>query len=248
VSNLTRRTSPGCVAIVLVVAAMLAGCGIQETGQTQPAPAPSPLLFPANVPTIQPTVQASPGPFMLGPLVESDLDPYAPPETVPLDLQIPSLKVNAPVVAVGLTSGNIMDSPKGPISDPIWGTAFWYRLGGVPGDVGVATIAGHVDDPLGGPEIFAHLGNLHSGDLIIIHLRNTTFDIRFKVDKTVVYSVQQSSDPAVLTQIFGAGPVAGTAPQPSPDGLSHLTLVTCAGYIVAGKFDHHTVVYSTRIP
>jgi len=139
-----------------------------------------------------------------------------------------------------------MDSPKGPIGDPIWQTAFWYRGGGVPGDIGTATIAAHVDDPLGAPEIFAHLQDLHPGDLIILHLKNTAINIRFTVNEIKVYSVQQSSDPAVLTRIYGAGPVAGTGPQPSPDGLSHLTLVTCAGFIVKGEFDHHTVVYATR--
>jgi hypothetical protein len=38
----------------------------------------------------------------------------------------------------------------------------------------------------------------------------------------------------------------GSEPQPSPDGPSHLTLITCAGTIVNGQFDHHTVVYATR--
>jgi hypothetical protein len=41
-------------------------------------------------------------------------------------------------------------------------------------------------------------------------------------------------------------PVIGIGPQPAPYGLSHLTLITCAGDIVKGKFDHHTVVYATR--
>ena len=139
-----------------------------------------------------------------------------------------------------------MDSPKGPIGDPVWHSAFWYRGSGIPGDVGTATIAGHVNDPLGRPEIFAHLEDLHPGDLIIVHLKYTTIDIHFIVDQIEVYSVQESSDPAVLAQIFGAGPVAGTGPQPALDGLSHLTLITCAGYIVNGEFDRHTVVYATR--
>jgi hypothetical protein len=61
-----------------------------------------------------------------------------------------------------------------------------------------------------------------------------------------VYSTKESSDPAVLAKIFGIGPVTGTGPQPAPDGLSHLTLITCAGYLVEGEFDHHTVVFATR--
>ena len=213
-------------------------------------PPPSPMLLLSPKPTIQRTIQSTIQPtptlFVLGPLIEPDLALTAGPESVPLEIQIPSLNVSAPVLAVGLTSDNLMDSPKGPIGDPVWSTAFWYRGGGIPGDVGTATIAGHVDDPLGRPEIFAHIQDLHPGDLIIVHLINTTMDIRFIVNQTVIYSLQQSSDPAVLTQMFGAGPVAGTGPQPSPDGLSHLTLITCAGYIVNGEFDQRVVVYATR--
>ncbi len=123
--------------------------------------------------------------------MNSNVDLWAEPVDVPLEIQIPALDVNAPVLGVGLTSENVMDSPKGPIGDPVWHTAFWYRGGGVPGDIGTATIAGHVNDPLGRPEIFARLGDLQPGDLIIIRLKNTTMDIRFVVDQVTVYSVQE---------------------------------------------------------
>lgn len=243
----TRRSSLGCLATVLVIAAvLLAGCGNKKTGEALAGPPPSPMLLPSDQPTVQPTVQPTPTLFVLGPSFDSNLDLRAGPVDLPLELQIPSLKVNAPVLGVGLTSGNVMDSPKGPIGDPVWHTAFWYRGSGIPGDPGTATISGHVNDPLGRPEIFAHLQDLQPGDLIIVHLKYTTIDIRFIVDQIKVYSIQESSDPAVLAQIFGAGPVAGTGPQPALDGLSHLTLITCAGYIVNGQFDHHTVVYATR--
>jgi len=245
-SMFTRRSLFARLLIVLTITAVLAGCANKETGEAQPAPSPSPMLLPSDQPTVQPTVQPTPTPLVLGPLIDSNLDIKAGPVDVPIELQIPSLEVNAPVVGVGLTSENVMDSPKGPIGDPIWHTAYWYRGSGIPGDVGTATIAGHVNDPLGRPEIFADLRDLRPGDLIIIHLKHTTIEIRFLVDETKDYSLQQSSDPAVLAQVFGAGPIAGTGPQPAPDGLSHLTLITCAGYIVNGEFDHHTVVYATR--
>ena len=47
--------------------------------------------------------------------------------------------------------------------------------------------------------------------------------------------------------MYGAGPVTGTLPQPSADGLSHLTLVTCTGTFVGGTHDHRLVVSATRI-
>ena len=242
VSIFTRRSWRGGLATALVIAALLAGCGNKETGEAQPAPPPSPMLLPSA----QPTARPIPTLFVLGPLVESDLDLWAGPVDVPLELQIPSLKVSAPVLGVGLTSDNVMDAPKGPIGDPLWNTAFWYRGGGVPGDIGTATISGHVNDPLGQPAIFANLEDLRPRDLIIVHLKYTNIDIHFMVNLVKTYSIQEASDPAVLTQIYGAGPVAGIGPQPAPDGLSHLTLFTCAGNIVNGEFDQRTVVYATR--
>ena len=234
---LTRRSSLGCLVTVMAIAAVLVGCGNMKTGEALAGPLPSLTLLPP--------VQPTPTLFLLGPLFEPGLDLRAGPIDVQLDLQIPSLKVDAPVLGVGLTAGNVMDAPKGPVGDPIWGTAFWYRGSSIPGEVGTATIAGHVDDPFGLPQIFAHLQDLHPGDLIIVHVKNTTVDIRFMVDQVKVYTLQESSDPAVLKKIFGAGPITGTRPQPSLDGLSHLTLITCSGNFDNGQFDHHTVVYAT---
>lgn len=227
------------------MAAVLGGCAVnQVTEGAQPTASPSPALLPSDQPTVQLT--HTPTPFNLGPLIDRDLDPGAGPVDLPLELQIPALEVSAPVAGVGLTSEGLMDGPKGPIDDPIWHTAFWYRGGGIPGEVGTATIAGHINDPLGRPEIFARLEDLQPGDLVIVRYTALDMDIRFRVDQVKTYSIQESSEPEVLTKIFGAGPVAGTGPQPSADGLSHLTLITCAGNIVDGRFDHHTVVYTTR--
>jgi hypothetical protein len=209
-------------------------------------PTDQPLAQTTAQTTAQPTVQPTPTEIVLGPVFDAGLDIKAGPVEVPLELKIPSLKVNAPVLGVGLTSGNEMDAPKGPIGDPVWHTAFWYRGSGLPGESGTATIAGHVNDPLGRSEIFANLQDLQSGDLIIIHYTKPNIDIAFTVDQVKVYSLKESSDPAVLAQIYGTGPVGGTAPQPSIDGLSHLTLITCAGNIVNGQFDHHVVVYATQ--
>jgi len=243
---ITRISWLGYLVIVLVIATVLAGCVNNEAGEAQLTTPPPLLELPSVPPTVPPTIQPSPTLSVLGPLFESGLDLRAGPIEVPLELQIPSLKVNALVLGVGLTSDNKMDSPKGPIGDPVWHTAFWYRGSGIPGEPGTATITGHVNDPLGRPEIFANLQDLQPGDLVIVHYSTSNIDIRFIVDEIKVYSIQESSDPVVLAQIFGAGPIAGTGPQPSFDGSSHLTLITCAGNIVNGEFDHHTVVFTTR--
>jgi sortase (surface protein transpeptidase) len=169
---------------------------------------------------------------------------------VPLELRIPSLGINAPVLGVGITSKNVMDTPTGSANNPVWQKVFWYRGGGVPGNASTATIAGHVDDVLGRPAIFARLKDLRQGDLIDVHDTRSGVDTDFVVTETVSYTLRQTLDPAVLTQIYGPGPVAGQGPQPSPDGLSHLTLVTCTGHWVngLGTFDHRLAVYAVSLP
>ena len=254
---LSRRSSYSCLVIIAILfAAMLGGCRNELTGQAQVKPAPLILRTRWVQPTgtltgqipAQPTTEGTATLIALGPLFDPNIDLMAGPIDVPLELLIPSLKVKAPVIGVGLTSKNVMNTPKGPIGDPIWDAAYWYRGSGIPGESGTATIAGHVNEPLGEPEIFADLEDLHPGDEIIIHYSTIDLDILFIVDQIEVYSIQESSEPAVLAQIFGDGPLAGKGPQPARDGLAHLTLITCAGNIVNGEFDHHTVVFATRRP
>jgi hypothetical protein len=83
--------------------------------------------------------------------------------------------------------------------------------------------------------------------LIVVHDNRSGLDVRFSVTESTTYSLAQTAEPAVLTQIYGVGPVAGTWPQPSTDGLSHLTLITCAGTFRNGTHDHRLVVYAVRV-
>lgn len=241
-----------------MAAAVLAGCAGPPAGETTPAPSLStsvPLSAqlstqPADQPTPQPQVQpaAAPtdGPWVPGPLIEPGLDLRAGPVDVPLELRIPSLQVSAAVTGVGINALNEMDAPKGPIDDPLWQKAFWFRGSGIPGESGTATFAGHVNDPLARPGVFARLADLRPGDLVYVNDIRSDRDIQFTVTRIEIYSLEQAADLAVLAQIYGAGPVSGQGPQPSPDGQSHLTLVTCAGDIVNGAFDHAVVVFATR--
>jgi len=184
------------------------------------------------------------------PLFDPSIDLRAGPVDVPLELRLPSLRLTAPVLGVGLNSKNVMDTPMGSANDSVWQKVFWYRGGGIPGDATTATIAGHVDDVLGRPAIFARLKDLRPGDAVVVHDARTGLDVDFLVTKTVSYTLQKTLDPAVLAQIYGSGPVAGQGSQPSPDGLSHLTLITCTGNWVnqMGTFDHRLVVYAVGIP
>jgi hypothetical protein len=122
---------------------------------------------------------------------------------VPVRLQIPSIAVDAPIEAVGLTADGLMDVPKQ------YDDVGWYALGPRPGDLGNAVIAGHVDST-SGPAIFWRLRRLVPGQEIgvvgddgVIH--------EFVV--TAVARYRRTDAP--LERIFGA--TAGT----------HLNLITC---------------------
>ncbi len=180
-------------------------------------------------------------------LSDEEVDLRAGPEAVPLELQLPSLDVVAPVVGVGITPTNVMDAPMGPAGDPVWQQAFWYRGSAVPGALSTALIAGHVGGPGGRPAVFADLDRLRAGDPIVIRDTRSAVDVRFSVTESKTYTLDEAAEPAVLTQIYGAGPVAATWPQPSADGLAHLTLITCTGTFTNGTHDHRLVVYATRI-
>lgn len=250
-SNYARRLFYSLVAILLL-AALLGACADKQRGGEQIAPLPSAAVSvqstvePTVRFTIQPTVEPAAHPLIPEPLIDPSLDLRAGPVDVPLELRIPSIQINAPVLGVGITSGDVMDAPQGLAADPVWQTAFWYRGSGIPGAVGTATLAGHVDDPGGRPAVFARLAELGSGDLIVVHDTRSGLDISFTVVKSEIYSTQQAADPAVLAQVYGSGPVSGKGPQPALDGLSHLTLITCAGGFVNGSYDRRLVVYATR--
>ena len=217
--------------VLLVAGALLAGCG---TGDRR-----SPSALPPG------GTQAA-GLAVPAPLTDDGLGLREGPVAVPLELEMPSLGVVAPVVGVGMSAEDVMDAPMGQADDPVWRQAFWYRGSAVPGEPSTSLLAGHVNDPLGRPGVFAHLADLRPGDPIVIHDTRSGLDVRFAVTESATYPLDRTTDPDVLTRIYGAGPVAGTWPQPSTDGLSHLTLITCAGTFRNGTHDHRLVVYATR--
>jgi hypothetical protein len=204
---------------------------------------------PAGVSAAAPSVSARPparAAAVPAALTDPQLDLRSGPVDIPLRLDLPSLGVSATMVGVGILPDATMDAPKGPRDSPIWDQAFWYRGSAIPGALSTALVAGHVDGPDGRSAVFGHLDALGPGDPVVLHDTRTGLDVRFAVTETRSYPLTETRDPAVLARIYGAGPVAGTAPQPSPDHLAHLTLITCTGTFRDGTHDHRLVVYATR--
>jgi Sortase domain len=240
-----RRGSTGRLTAALIAATFLTACANAQASSGQPARHSSPVAAISAMPGHATEQLLAPAP-----LFNPSIDLRAGPVEVPLELRLPSLRITAPVLGVGLTPKNVMDTPKGSASDPVWRKVFWYRGSGIPGDATTATIAGHVDDVLGRPAIFARLKDLRPGDTVVVHDTRTGVDVDFLVTHSVTYTLKQTSDPAVLAQIYGTGPVSGQGPEPSADGVAHLTLITCTGNWVgaAGTFDHRLAVYAVAVP
>lgn len=239
-SILPRYMLLACLSVILIIIAIYIGYGKNQMSEGQPTAHSSSIMQEPVQTLIQPSDSD------VEPLFNSDLDLRQGPADVPLKLLIPSIQISAPVIGVGITSKNVMDAPKGAADDPVWQTAFWYRGSGVPGELSISTMAGHVDDALGRPAVFARLKELRAGDQIIVHNITSGKEIVFIVGKLEAYSIQQSLDPSLLAQIYGSGPVSGKGPQTSADGLSHLTLITCSGDYVNNSYDHRLVVYANR--
>lgn len=193
------------------------------------------------------TTPTPPAAVVPEPLVDPALDLRAGPVPVPLALHLPSLGVRAEVLGVGLTDEDAMDAPQGGLDDPVWGQAFWYRGSAVPGTASTALIAGHVGSR-GGPGVFARLAELIPGDPIVVQDLRTGVGTRFVVTETVEYTLDEAAQPEAMTRIYGAGPVAGLHPEPSADGLAHLTLVTCSGTFTDGTHDRRRVVSAVAQP
>ena len=226
------------VGILVVAAALLAGSATLHDDGTAPA-----FARPASVDWPRPAV----APPIPAPLTDPGLSLRAPPVAVPIEILLPTLGQRAAVLGVGMLANNVMDAPMGPAASPVWQQAFWYRGSAVPGEASSAVIAGHISDPLGRPGVFARIGELRAGDPIVVHDTRSGLDVQFTVTDGKSYPIEETNDPAVLTEIYGAGPVAGTWAKPSVDGHCYLMLVTCDPTLRNGTHDHRLVIHAIGV-
>jgi LPXTG-site transpeptidase (sortase) family protein len=101
----------------------------------------------------------------------------------------------------------------------------------VPGEIGSAVLAGHVDNGLALPGVFKHLADVKNNDEIYITIGNTE-KLRFKVISTAVYNYKD----VPVQDIFGR------------DDDRYLTLVTCTGSLIRSEhtYDERLVVRAIR--
>ncbi|MCI3226443.1 class F sortase [Streptomyces sp. NP-1717] len=207
----SRKRSPwGVLALVMLsgLALMRNGADV-SLGPPQPASAAGldtrteQVTEPATVPIVKPL-------------------PYAPMSRV----TIPAIKVDAPVMDVGLDPEGWIAAP--PPQDA--NMAGWYQNGVAPGQRGTAVVVGHVDNQAG-PAVFYGLGSLSKGE----HIEVTRFDERVAVFEIYGVEVFSKND-------FPGARVYGDT------GHSELRVITCGGgYSKAGGYDGNVVVFARLV-
>jgi sortase (surface protein transpeptidase) len=167
-----------------------------------------------------PAAVTVPGPSRASPTSSAALDATAG-SAPPTRLRIPAIGVDAPLEPLGLDASGMLDAPKD------FRDAGWYADGTLPGEVGPAVIAGHVDSK-DGPAVFFRLGQLHASDLVEVARAGTW--VRFRVVAVDRYP----KDRFPTDRVYG----------PTPD--PQLRLITCSGRFDPGRGTYldNTVVYA----
>jgi LPXTG-site transpeptidase (sortase) family protein len=150
-----------------------------------------------------------------------------PEEGVLLDrLQVPSVRIDAPVETRGINGSGEMEDPAG--KDAV----AWYNFSEFPGFGGNAVFSGHVDWFTGELGVFGRVKELKDGDEIVVKLSDG-MEIKYKVVSSTLYE----SSKAPVEQIVGR------------TDKDSVTFITCEGAWDrdARDYSHRRVVRAERM-
>ncbi|MGW7402528.1 class F sortase [Streptomyces sp. NPDC054833] len=202
-----KRAPWGVIALVLLTGLALIrnGSGEFDVGPPQPARAAAAAAD-----------SRVPGATVAG--GRQDL-PFAAPDRV----RIPSIRVDAPIISVGLDSNGWVGAP--PPEDP--NLAGWFTGAVSPGEKGTAVIVGHVDNKQG-PAVFYGLGSLKKGNRI---------EVARKDGKTAVFEIYG-------IEVFAKNNFPGDRVYGSK-GTPELRVITCGGgFSKQHGYDGNVVVFA----
>ncbi|MEH0430224.1 class F sortase [Streptomyces stelliscabiei] len=210
-----RRLSDSVIAGVTVVA-LFCGAWLVRSGTASHAP-PQPSAAQAHLRSGTPSVSPEPGGASTAPAAVPL--PPSPPDRI----RIPSLRVDAPLMGLGLTPAGSLDVPPAAKEN----LAGWYEAGTSPGARGTSIVAGHVDNAEG-PAVFFRLGALKRGAIVEVDRRYGGTAV-FTVDAVEVYDARDFPD----EKVYGAA----TRPE--------LRVITCGGgYSRATGYQGNVVVFA----
>lgn len=210
-----RRFVTGALA-GLVSALLLSACAS--------APSDGPALSGSAARSATPTPSANP--FAAGGLQDPQTDrggDVSASALSPTRVRIPSIGVDTALESLAV-------DPEGRLDAPVdYDSAGWYAGGVVPGRIGPAIIAGHVDSPTA-PAVFARIGELEPGAEVLVTMSDGS-ELSFAVTGT---AQSAKSD-------FPTAEVYSNVPAPE------LRLITCAGTFdsAVGHYTDNLIVFAT---
>ena len=175
------------------------------------------VAAPATLARSTPVATPGRGPVGFVPLPPTDSGTGDPPTR----LRIPAIHVDSPLEVLHLDGSGALEAPKE------YAHAGWFADGAVPGEVGPAVIAGHVDSTTG-PAVFYLLNRLRPGDVIEV----------FRPEGRVAFRVVEVGH--YPKEAFPTARVYGPTPDPE------LRLITCSGDFNSAQRSYvdNTVVYA----
>jgi hypothetical protein len=161
---------------------------------------------------------------------------YALRHLAPVRLVIPKMGLDAPILALGPAADGSMQAPvAGGPSNPIYGDVYWWDAGSMPGQVGNAVLAGHINRPDGSPASFGNLNVLNPGNqlrLVTAGGNILAFVVTAK-DAPLVYT--RGDDDPTIESIFG------------PSLTPNLNLLTCWGKWNGTTYDRRLTIRATLV-
>jgi sortase family protein len=227
----TSRTGLlGAAGVALLVAAVMAvviGVRAQKSAPQPPPSAASPVKV---IPSRTGPTRVSRPPSSAAARSQAASSTRGPilPRSRPTRIRIPSIHVDSALKRIGLTG-------KGEIATPPLvrdSHAYWLTVSPTPGQLGPATIIGHVDSAAYGPGVFFKLGDMRQRDKIFV-TRSDGVVATFEVQRVAEYKKATFPAHAVYGNIDHAG----------------LRLITCGGTFDSAihSYESDIVVYAALV-
>jgi hypothetical protein len=208
----------GAVGAVLLIAGVIAIVIAVRAQKSAPQPPPS-AASPASV-----IPSGTAGPPKATPTTRGQILS----RSLPTHLSVPAIGVDADLKQIGLDAKGVIQTP--PLARD--SHAYWLKVSPTPGQLGPATIIGHVDSAAYGPGVFFRLGGLRQRDSISITRSDGTIAV-FKVERVVEYAKAKFPTQAVYGNLDHAG----------------LRLITCGGIFdpAIRSYESNIVVYASLV-